>query len=173
MPEDRVDKIRISERLLRIGNQAYPLANIGRVQTLWIQWGHRIATFREFVGLLVVISVLVFVLPGLGLEEDSASALTVTVVVIAGLVVLSRLLNRERRFVLLIETTGAQTAALAGKAGQAEREIREIEQAVVTAIENPPAHEQVLQVSGDIVMGDKINRDKYQQGGSGNSIFSS
>ncbi len=169
MPQDRVGEIRISKRLLRIGNQAYPLANIGRVQTLRIEWGRRIATFREFVGLLLVISVIVFVLPALGFG-NSTSVLTLTVIVIAGIVVLSRLLNRQRRFVLFIETTGAQTTALAGKA---EREIREIEQAVVAAIENPPAQEQVLRVSGDIVMGDKIGRDKYQQDGSKNSIFSS
>ncbi|MDQ2792356.1 MAG: DUF6232 family protein [Actinomycetota bacterium] len=168
MSEDRVGEIRISRRLLRIGNQAYPLTNIARVQTLWVEGNRSLATFREFVGLLLIIGVIVFVLPMLGLG-GSASGLTLSAIVIAGMVVLWRLVMRERRFVLLIETAGSQIAALAGKD---EPEIRRIEDAVVEAIENPPDQERILQVSGDIVLGDKIGRDKYQQGGSGNRIVS-
>lgn len=166
MSQDRVGNIRISRRLLRIGDQAYPLANIARVQTLWIKWSRNIATFREFVGLLLIIGVSVFVSPVL---TGSVHMLAMIVIVIAGIVVLSRLVARQRRFVLVIETAGAQIAALSGKA---EPEIRRLAHAVVEAIENPPDQERVLQVSGDIVMGDKIGRDKYLQGGSGNSIVS-
>lgn len=169
MSQDRVGEIRISRRLLRIGSQVYPLANIGRVQTLWIEWGrNNVATFREFVGLLLIIGVIVFVLPTL-VFRDSVTGLTIITIVVAGVVVLYRLVTRQRRFVLFIETTGGQMATLAGKV---EPEIRKIEYAVVEAIENPPNQERVMQVSGDIVMGDKIGRDKYQQGGSGNSIVS-
>lgn len=169
MPQERVGEIRITRRLLRIGDQVYPLANIARVQTLWVEWRPKIATFREFVGLLLVIGVSVFALPVLGFGS-SMSGLTLTAMVIAGILVLSRLMARKRRFLLLIETAGAQTAVLADRA---EPEIRRIEHAVVGAIENPPDQEWVLQVSGDIVMGDKIGRDKFLQGGSGNSIVSS
>ncbi|MGH3694050.1 MAG: DUF6232 family protein [Pseudonocardiaceae bacterium] len=169
MSEDRVGEIRISRRLLRIGSQVYPLANIGRVQTLWLEWGrNNVATFREFVGLLLVIGLIVFILPVLGLGS-SVSGLTVIAMIVAGIVVLYRFLTRQRRFVLFIETTGGQIATLAAKA---EPEIRRIEYAVVEAIENPPNQEQVIQISGDIVMGDKIGRDKYQQSGSGNRIMS-
>lgn len=169
MSEDRVGEIRISRRLLRIGSQVYPLANIGRVQTLWLEWGrNNIATFREFVGLMLVIGVIVFVLPMLGFGA-SVSGLTVIAIIVAGVVVLYRLVTRQRRFALFIETTGGQVATLAAKA---EPEIRRLEYAVVEAIENPPNQEQVIQIRGDIVMGDKIGRDKYQQGGSGNRIVS-
>ncbi|WP_351234429.1 hypothetical protein [Streptomyces sp. NPDC002133] len=62
---------------------------------------------------------------------------------------------------------GTQYTALSGTAYD---EIERIKSEIVGAIEDPPQQERIVQVRGDLVMGDKIGRGKYQQSGSGNHI---
>ncbi|MFI9813204.1 hypothetical protein [Saccharothrix variisporea] len=71
------------------------------------------------------------------------------------------------KYALAIETTGGRYTTQWGADRQAMERVRD---EIYRAIENPPADERVVHVSGDIVYGDKIARDKYIQGGSGNSI---
>lgn len=169
MSQDSVGEIRINRRLLRIGDQIYPLANIARVQTLWIEWQPKTSPAG---GILLGIAVIAYILSWLGFDLPVSN----TLVVIAGIVgviwfgISDAIARPKRRFLLVIETNGAQTAVLASTV---EPEIRKLEHAVVNAIENPPSQEQVLKVSGDIVFGDKIDRDKILQHGSGNSAMSS
>jgi hypothetical protein len=166
MSQDRVGEILITRRLLHLGNQTYPLANIARVQTLWIEWGRTVATSREIVGFLLIIVATVYVGPALRLDIPGGSLLIIALLVAAGVVVY-RLVKRQRRFVLFIETSGGQSAALTAKA---DAELRQIEHTVLGAIENPPESPIRMQVNVQNINGDVVGRDKYQQGGSGNNV---
>jgi len=186
MAKDQVGEIRISKRTARIGHQVYPLANISRVQTLRLVWGGKLATFyplRQITVLLLVVGAIVGaavgVVPKLDLKTDfdvekAARQVAVGVVVLAGLriayllfVLFYRLLIRQPRYALVIETAGTQYTALTGTDRD---EIRRIEGEIVAAIEDPPSHERVVHVSGDVVFGDKVGRDQYQQVGTGNRM---
>ena len=68
-----------------------------------------------------------------------------------------RLLIRRPRFTLVIETAGTQYAALSGTD---HNEIHRIKGEIVSAIEDPPAHERIVQVSGDLVIGEKVGGNK-------------
>lgn len=46
MAKKRVGEIRISKRIVQIGHEVYPLANISRVQTLRLVPGGKHATYR-------------------------------------------------------------------------------------------------------------------------------
>jgi Family of unknown function (DUF6232) len=74
------------------------------------------------------------------------------------LLFLYRLLFRRKRFALLVETAGTQYTALSGTDWA---EVHRIERKIVGAIENPPVREQIVQLHGDLVMG-----DQYKQSGS-------
>lgn len=77
-------------------------------------------------------------------------------------------LFRRRQYALIIETAGAQYTALTGPD---VTEIDRIMGEIVSAIEDPPDSERILQVSGDIVFGDKVDGSKYEQAGSGNRMI--
>ncbi|NGO11948.1 hypothetical protein G5C60_31180 [Streptomyces sp. HC44] len=192
MAKKRVDHIVLSNRVVRIGHEVYPLANISRVQTLRVVWGGRFATLYPLrqiivVGLVagVIVGAAVLVPPELPPDvssdiEEAARQFASVVAVAAGvwmafwlMVLLYRLLIRRRRYALVIETAGTQSTALTGTD---PTEIQRIKNVIVGAIENPPPHEIPVQVHGDIVMGNKAGRDhvggnQYNQSGSGNRMF--
>ncbi|MEU5433230.1 DUF6232 family protein [Streptomyces sp. NPDC020719] len=170
----KVGDIRIAKRVVTIGHETYPLANISRVQTLHVVWRGKVATFyplREIAVLLPLCGAIALVLPRIGLGSRLGAADTETVrrvatafaallaVRIAYLlgVLLYRLLFRRKPYALLIETAGTQYTALSGTARD---EIQRIQAAIVAAIEDPPSTEQILHVRGDLVMGDKFGGDK-------------
>ncbi|WP_370021366.1 DUF6232 family protein [Planotetraspora sp. GP83] len=186
MAKEQVGEIRISKRIVRIGHEVYPLANISRVQTLRVVWGGKLSTFyplREIAFLVVVVGAIiaaaVVVVPELDINadfnvEEAARQFATVAAILAAIrvtyllfVLLYRLLIRRTRYALVIETAGTQFAALSGTA---QDEIHRIEGEIVSAIEDPPSHERVLHVSGDLVIGEKIGRDKYEQGGTGNRM---
>jgi hypothetical protein len=186
MAKEQVGEIRINKRIVQIGHQVYPLANISRVQTLRLVWGGRLGTFyplRTITILLVVVGAIVYaavgVLPNLDVQTDfdveqvgrqlAAGAVVLAAVWIAYLLVVLfyRLLVRRPRYKLTLETAGTQYTALTGTD---RHEIHEIAGEIVAAIEDPPSRERIVQVSGDVVMGDKVGRDKYQQVGTGSRM---
>ncbi|PBC92588.1 hypothetical protein BX281_0266 [Streptomyces sp. Ag82_O1-15] len=181
----RVGEIRIAKRVVTIGHETYPLANISRVQTLRVVWHGKLATFyplREITSLLLLGGAITLLLPRVDLGSRLGAAdtetarriatafaalLAVRIAYLLGLL-LYRLLLRRKRYALLIETAGTQYTALSGTA---RNEIHRIQAAIVAAIEDPPSTEQILHVRGDLVVGDKfggdkIGRDKNIQTGS-------
>ncbi|MEO3855356.1 DUF6232 family protein [Acrocarpospora sp. B8E8] len=183
MGKQHVGEIRISKRVVRIGHEVYPLANISRVQSLRLVWGGRLATFYPLKGIAVALAVVgavagvaFGVLPGLDVDagynlEEAAAQFAMAAVVVGGLrvayllvVLVYRLLFRRPRYALTIETAGTQFTALSGTDRD---EIHRIKGEIVDAIEDPPTQERIVQVRGDLVMGDKVGRDKYEQSGAG------
>jgi hypothetical protein len=177
MAKEKVDEIRISKRTVRIGHQVYPLANISRVQTLRLVWGGKLATFyplREIIVLLFLLLVaggIAGAANAAGVRQFATGAAILVGVRMTYLlcVLLYRLLIRRPNYALVLETAGTQYTALQGTD---DHEIHRIEGEIVNAIEDPPLHERILHVSGDLVIGDKVGRDKYQQSGTGNRMFS-
>lgn len=168
----KVGEIRIAKRIVTIGHETYPLANISRVQTLRVVWRGRLATLyplREITALLLLGGAIAVVLQRAGSRLAGADAETVRRIgtALVGLlalrtayllgVLLYRLLLRRKRYALLIETAGTQYTALSGTARD---EIHRIQAAIVAAIEDPPAKERILHVGGDLVVGDKFGGDK-------------
>ena len=174
--QELVGKIVISKRIVRIETQYYPLASISRVQTRQLTYKGRYATWypiRAFLKMWsifgLVVAALVIKPPPMVVSDinpDVHELLIVTVVfpVVAWLVLLAgvliyRLRFRQSRYALVIETAGAQYAALSGFDIE---EIQRITNEIVSAIEEPPQTEQIVHTSGDIVFGDKILGDKFQ-----------
>ena len=156
------------------------------MQTLRLIWGGKLATFyplRRITVLLLVVGAIVAaavaVVPQLDLKTDfdvekAARQFAIGVVVVAGVwiayllfVLFYRLLIRQARYALVIETAGTQYTALTGTD---YHEIHRIEGEIVAAIEDPPSHERIVHISGDVVIGDKVGRDQYKQVGTGNRM---
>ncbi|GAA0403229.1 hypothetical protein Acor_33560 [Acrocarpospora corrugata] len=167
MAKKKVGQIRISKRVVQIGHQVYPLANISRVQSLRVVWVGKSATFyplRQIVGTALLAGAIlagITVVPDLNLDfeigEMSQQAFN-GVAVLAGLriayllmVLLYRMLRRQQ-YSLVIETAGTQFTALSGTDLQ---EIQRIKDEIVGAIEDPPTEERTIQVHGDLVLGDQ------------------
>ncbi|WP_405588272.1 DUF6232 family protein [Streptomyces sp. NBC_01092] len=187
MARRHVGEIIISRRVVQIGHEVYPLANISRVQTLQLVWGGRRATWYPlrplFIVVLIVLGFLAaaeFIPPELPPEvgpdaEEVARRLVPPVTAVAGLIaacllgqLVYRLFIRRPQFALVLETAGTQYTALSGTDAS---EIHRIKNVIVGAIENPPSQPTSVQVHGDVVMGDKAGRDQYKMSGSGNRSF--
>ncbi|GAA4052924.1 DUF6232 family protein [Streptomyces shaanxiensis] len=187
MAKERVGHIVISKRVVQIGHEVYPLANISRVQTLQVYWGGKYATLyplRQIAAIVLVVGAVVgaavLVPPRLPPSVDSdigqmARQFAAVLSAVAGVVVaywlvilLYRIFFRRRRYALVIETAGTQYTALSGTDYP---EIHRIRNVIVGAIENPPAQATSVQVHGDVVMGDKVGRDQHKQTGSGNRMY--
>jgi uncharacterized protein DUF6232 len=174
--QELVGKIVISKRIVRIENQYYPLAGISRVQTRQLTYKGRHATFYPLRTIFKMwsifgLAVATFAfMPSSVVDSDinptvhNLLILTVSIPVFARLtflliVQIYRLWFRQPRYALVIETAGAQYAALSGFD---LTEIQRITNEIVSAIEEPPQTEQIVHTSGDIVFGDKILGDKFQ-----------
>lgn len=182
MTKKRVGHIIISRRVVQIGHEAYPLANISRVQTLQVRWAGKLATLyplQQIIPLLALIAAAVLIPPRLPSDVGPDAAQTVrqvadvvVVVAVAGVAVLlaallHRLLLRRKRYAIMIETAGTQYTALMGTD---LNEIQRIKGIIVDAIEDPPFEAVHVDVRGDVVMGDKAGH-QYKQTGSGNRMF--
>ncbi|MFE0514390.1 DUF6232 family protein [Streptomyces sp. NPDC058964] len=183
MAKKRVGHITISRRVVQIGHEAYPLANISRVQTLRIRWAGKLATLhpiQQILPLIILIVAAVMIPPRLPSEVDPDTARiareAADIVIVAGsagvvillTLLLYRLFFRRIRYALMIETAGTQYTALMGAD---LNEIQRIKGIIVDAIEDPPFEAIHVDVRGDVVMGDKADQ-QYKQTGSGNRMFS-
>ncbi|MFI9810610.1 DUF6232 family protein [Saccharothrix variisporea] len=182
MVKEEIGAIVVSPRLLRIAHQAYPLANISRVQTLRLRWTGKDATaypLREVFGLALLVALvgaaLAGVVPELGLDRDvrvlverfaAALAIVVAVRVVYLLVLVVRRLFRRRQYVLVIETAGTQVTALTSTDRE---EIFAIERQVVGYIENPPKDQRVIKVK-NVYNGHRIGKGAHVGGSLGDVV---
>lgn len=162
MAQSQIGEIRISKRVVRVGHQAYPLANISRVQTLKLVWRGRWTTWYP-IGEIIVLCALALGIAAaaenLRFDRDLISQVSIVLIVLIAVrvafmlcVFVYRLVFRRRRYALMLETAGTQYTALSGTD---LGEIRRIEGEIVGAIEDPPDHEYTVQIHGDLVLGNK------------------
>jgi hypothetical protein len=189
MAKRQVGEIRISKRVVQLGSQVYPLANISRVQTVRLVWGGKRATFyplKKLITIAVVVTAVVgaalVVAPNLDLDTDidvegvAGQEIATLVAAIGGmwaayllLLFGYRLLFRRQWYALIIEASGTQYTALSGTD---PNEIERLKGEIVGAIENPPSVERVVHVSGDVVFGDKVSGGvQNKQSGTDNRMF--
>ncbi|MFF2751545.1 DUF6232 family protein [Kitasatospora sp. NPDC058048] len=165
-------RVAVTNRILWIGQAAYPLANVARVGTSLIVPGRRRALLR-LLGFAVVVFLPVFVIAQAAdsSSSDSGSGTLVLVAVILVaiyfLIFTWPVLRRPDLYVLAVDTAGPPTAVLAWLTAEPAFEL----QATITrAIENPQAEfQQVVQtISVDLrqyQFGDSVNI----YGGQGNT----
>jgi len=176
--------LRVSKRLLWIGDAYYPLRNLARVYTLTIRPRRKEAVLL-FVKRLLIIGAVTTVLALLAAMIDSSSrggldssgsggsgGLSVLVVIAAvaaliySLVEMLSVLGAPAHFVLAIETSGPSTAVVSGRQPD---QLRQLAHQIADAIENPEA-EFTVQVDTITIspkhyyFGDNVN----MYGGSGN-----
>ncbi|MGW7446977.1 DUF6232 family protein [Kitasatospora sp. NPDC054795] len=165
-------RVAVTNRILWIGQAAYPLANVARVGTSLIVPGRRRALLRLLAFALVVfLPVFVIAQAADGSSSDSGSGTLVLVAVILVavyfLIFTWPVLRRPDLYVLAVDTAGPPTAVLAWLTAEPAFEL----QATITrAIENPQAEfQQVVQtISVDLrqyQFGDSVNI----YGGQGNT----
>jgi hypothetical protein len=178
--------LRVSKRLLWIGEAYYPLQNIARVYTLTIHPRRKEAVLR-FVKRLLITGFLVSLLLLLatfmeasassgfsgGSSDSSGASVLATFAVIIGIganvyffVDMMKVLGAPPRFVLAVETSGASTAVIGGPHQQ---QLRQLAHQISDAIENPAAEFEVridtLTVNPQhYYFGDNVN----MYGGTGN-----
>jgi hypothetical protein len=187
MAKKRIGEIIISKRVVRIGHEVYPLANISRVQTVRLVPGGKDATLYPLHQIIILLALLagvvgaaLVVLPELGVDvgfglEEAARQFAVIATVVAGIrlayllfALFYRLLLRPKRYALILETAGTQYTALSGTdAG----EIHRIKDKIVAAIEDPPATEERIQINGDFVVGDKVSGGVQNKLTGGNNMM--
>ncbi|MGW0732680.1 DUF6232 family protein [Streptomyces sp. NPDC002851] len=147
--------LRVSKRLLWVGDAYYPLQNIARVYTLTIHPRRKDAVVRFVIRLLIigVVSTLLGLLAaaidvssGFGGGGGGSAGLTALVLIIAGaalmysLVEMLKVLGAPSHFVLAVETSGPSTAVVTSRdPGQLRRLARQI----ADAIENREAEFEV------------------------------
>lgn len=145
--------LRVSRRLLWIGDAYYPLHNLARVYTLTIHPRRKDAVLLFLKRLLIIgaattfLSLLAAVIDesggGFGSSDSNSSAgLSTLVFIIAAaaliysLVEMLQVLSAPAHFVLAVETSGASTAVLTGRRPE---QLRQLARQIADAIENPEA----------------------------------
>ena len=177
MTKKHVGEIRISHRILKIGYQDYPLANISRVQMIEVTYAGRLAKWRPIVRIVTLIVLGAALVAGASVVRQKnldsnahlASNARTAALVVAGIVgalvvwqlavLIYRLAFRKTPYALILETSGTQYAALSGTDRD---QVLWVKNAIVDAIENPPWQEQVIHVGGDLVVGDKIGGHSFR-----------
>lgn len=167
MERTPVHQINVRPRMMRVGHQFYPLAQISRVQNI------RFDVKNPFSGahvLLALIAAALFVggvVAAASTSRASGSSGAVGILSVLALVGLVAVLvhgstAKTRYYAVMIETSGSQSTQLASTV---EYEITTLTHAVVGAIENPPTSERVIQL-GDNVF---VNNSPGTQIGNGNN----
>ncbi|MEV4443126.1 DUF6232 family protein [Streptomyces sp. NPDC049577] len=176
MAKRYVGEIIISQRVVEIGHEVYPLANISRVRTAELVWRGRHATLHPLRQLLLLAIAYVLFLAAtrraparvpVGDHLDAVSWIAGVLGLYFVAVLFYRVFLRRTRYALLVETSGTQYTALSGTD---LAEIRRIKSIIVEAIEHPPAQAMSVEVHGDVVVGDKVGRDQFKAGAGGNSF---
>jgi hypothetical protein len=150
--------LRVSKRLLWVGEAYYPLQNIARVYTLTIHPRRKEAVLLFIKRLLIIgaVTTLLGLLAAAidasqsggfgGGDSGGSSGLTVFVMLIAGaaliysLVEMMKVLSASSHFVLAVETSGPSTALVAGPDPD---QLRRLAHQIAHTIENREAEFQV------------------------------
>ncbi|MET8545666.1 DUF6232 family protein [Kitasatospora sp. NPDC004799] len=164
--------VAVTNRILWVGQSAYPLSNVARVATTLIVPGRRRALLRLLFFTLVV-AVFAFAIASAFSQSDSFSssryrdssssdsgvgvtvALAVAVVVVYFLIFTWPVLRRPDLYALAVDTAGPPTALLAW---HTPRPAQDLQAAITRAIENPQAEFQ------QIVHSLTVDLRKYQFG---------
>lgn len=142
--------LRVSKRLLWVGDAYYPLQNVARVYTLTIHPRRKDAVLL-FVKRLLILGTATVLLSLLAATIDASSdggsaGVTVLVVCAAGatllysLVEMLKVLGAPTHFVLAVETTGPSTAVVTSPDPD---QLRRLAHQIAHAIENPQAEFEV------------------------------
>ncbi|MFD9301915.1 DUF6232 family protein [Streptomyces sp. NPDC060048] len=162
--------LRVSSRLLWVGEAAYPLSNIVRVRTFVLK-PDRGQILLDFLKWLAIAAVILFVLQAvMGESRGDPLAAAGPLVVVAAVALLSQLvfrLTRPDRYALTVETAGAAVAVVTLEQRAA---LRELVGHIVHAIEHPEAEFSVRVERLDVDLrryhfGDSVN----MTGGMGNT----
>jgi len=135
--------VRVKDRVLWIGNEAYPLQNIARARTVWLerQTGREVYRFLRFAVLVLIVGGLIDLVAG---SSTFASVVfTVGVLALIGwrLLRLIKFLNSGRLYALMIETAGTPRRGLVSSD---RYQLEGIVEGVMHAINNPQAEFQVM-----------------------------
>lgn len=173
--------LRVSKRLLWVGDAYYPLQNIARVNTLTIH-PRRKEAIVLFVKRLLLIAALSTLLGLLAAAIDLSSSFSgdgggspglttlVTLVALGALiwsfVEMMQVLSSPPRFVLAVETSGPSTAVVSGTD---PKQLRQLAHQIADSIENPAAEfavrvDTVTISPSHYYFGDNVN----MYGGTGN-----
>lgn len=140
--------LRVSKRLLWIGDAYYPLQNVARVYTLTIHPRRKdaVVLFVKRLLLLGLATVFLILLSaaggGFASSDSDSDGLTAFVVIAAGaalvysLVEMLKVLSAAPHFVLAVETTGSSTAVVTSPDPD---QLRRLAHQIAHAIENPEA----------------------------------
>ncbi|MGW7249749.1 DUF6232 family protein [Streptomyces decoyicus] len=168
--------LRVSRRLLWVGDAYYPLQNIARVHTLTIHPRRKDAVLLFAKRLLIIgaVTTLLGLLAGLidSSSSGGSTGLTALVVIVAlaalvyCLVEMLKVLGAPSHYVLAVETSGPSTAVVTSPD---RGHLRRLAQQIADAIENPKAEFEVrvdtLTISPKhYYFGDNVN----MYGGTGN-----
>ncbi|MBL1102838.1 DUF6232 family protein [Streptomyces coffeae] len=175
--------LRVSKRLLWIGDAYYPLHNVARVYTLTIQprrkdaallFAKRLLTIGAVTAILGLLAAVIDGPSGdFGSSDSSGSGgLSVLVMVVAvaaliySLVEMLTVLAAPAHFILAVETSGPSTAVVTSRWPD---QLRQLARQIADAIENPEAEFQVRVETLNIspkhyYFGDNVN----MYGGTGN-----
>ncbi|MET9853442.1 DUF6232 family protein [Streptomyces sp. NPDC006450] len=152
--------LRVSRRLLWVGEAVYPLHNVVRVRSFVLR-PNRTKALLQFAQWMVVVVVLSLLR---GLPDGARLILAVVMIFLVALLV--RRLTRPDVFAMAVETSGAPAAVVTLTHRD---ELRRLVRSIVDAIEHPErefsVYVQQLQVKlGDYHFGDTVNIN----GGNGN-----
>jgi hypothetical protein len=157
--------VRISRRVLWVDEQAYPLAQVTRVQPIELTPNRRrmaLAYGRKAGATVGLGMVGLVILSCLGEAAPPAAWVVLAVAILAMLtphtVRLVRGLTRPALHVLSVATAGTPHAALASTDKEL---IQDLAHRVVDAIDNPSAEFEIRVDHIDIVHGDKVDGGKY------------
>jgi hypothetical protein len=154
-------QVRVSQRILWVGAEAYPLQNIARAQTIKLV-PKRAAAFRRFLMEITVWTILgvagIVAINNAQFIEVDSEARTAVVVVVSVLVLVSAIRPIRARmertlYALVIETAGTPRTALVTPDGN---QVTNLIRAMMNAIDNPQAEFKTL--VQNIHAGDKIQQ---------------
>jgi Family of unknown function (DUF6232) len=154
-------EVQVSQRILWVGGEAYPLQNIARAQTIKLV-PKRAAAFGRF-----LIAIIVWILLGVAgivainnaqsVDVDpnvrTAVVVVVSVLVLVSTIRLLRVLMERTLYALVIETAGSPRTALVTPDGN---QVTNLVRAIMNAINNPQAEFRTL--VQNIHRGDKIQQ---------------
>jgi Family of unknown function (DUF6232) len=166
---DLID-VRVKERILWIGSEAYPLQNIARARTAALpsQRGSLVWRFVKSVALwIVVVGVASLVLQSMGAPSvvDFLMTIALLALIVWRLIELLKVLQNGPLYALVVETSGSpRTGLVSGDRAQ----LTDLVDRIMNAISNPHAEFQVtaqnvhvgdnFTMVGDNIVGKQVGR---------------
>lgn len=158
-------KIRISQRILWVEQQAYPLAQVTRVQPIELRSNRRrmVLTYGGKAAATIVIAVVGLMFLGSFGQAISPTismvfGIVMLVILVAHTVRLVRRLTRSHLYILSVASAGRPHAAVVSTNKEL---VHDLSTRVIDAIDNPNAEFEIRVDHVEILHGDKVGGDKY------------